>query len=820
MLLSSCAFISPIEAINYNVTITLDSVDALAGAAIRIDGVSYGNNQIVSLSAGTHSVEAVSPANWVLLQWYPGGNLAVSNLINLVTTLTVNGSGVLGADFGPIITFRTSPTDGGTITVNYYGSSPPTSETFSNGQTGAIKAGSSNLIVTPSVGHGFSNWQVSGSITISSPTNPISSWNPTGPGSVTAYFLTYQDLTGSLTVVSAHGNPNPAVGSRTYNSGTFLICNVSSPVTEGNTVWNCVGWSGTGSVPSSGNGNSVNITLTQDSSITWNWVATQRSLNVVSAHGNPNPSVGSRIYASGSSVTCNVTSPVTEAGTVWTCVGWTGTGSVPPSGSALFNGLSTTFIITQNSSITWIWQGSAIQNSLNVVSAHGSPNPSVGVRLFDSGSSVTCSVASPVTENGTIWTCTGWSGTGSVASSGTGTSTTFTITANSSITWRWTSSILRCNLTITSPYGTASPTVGIQTYDYGKSVTCTISSDPIVEENIIWTCVGWTGTGSVPASGDGTSVNFKITQDSSITWLWQSETIKRTLEVNSNYGSPVPSVGSHTYDSGETITCSVSSQVIEGNTVWTCVGWAGTGSVPAAGYSNSATFTILTDSAITWRWDSSQIQYSLSVNSSKGNPNPSNGIKLYTAGSQVTCSVNSPILEGSLNWTCTGWSGTGSVKQTGSQTTCIVTLNQNSSIAWQWISSPIQCKLTIESNGNVKFNKTEVFYAYGSVIIVPVPSPILDGNIKWTCTGWIDPDSVTHSATESSVPLTITSNYQIKWVFESDKKMPDIYAIIAVALVLAAVSIGLIVKLKLPALKSLAKNLENKDKTATRFSTI
>lgn len=75
--------------------------------------------------------------------------------------------------------------------------------------------------------------------------------------------------------------------------------------------------------------------------------------------------------------------------------------------------------------------------SLTVTSAHGSPNPSAGSHSYDSGSSVTCSVDSPVSEGGLTYVCTGWSGSGSVQSAGSGTSTTFSVTQDSTITWYW-----------------------------------------------------------------------------------------------------------------------------------------------------------------------------------------------------------------------------------------------------------------------------------------------------------------------------------------------------------------------------------------------
>jgi outer membrane protein assembly factor BamB len=104
----------------------------------------------------------------------------------------------------------------------------------------------------------------------------------------------------------------------------------------------------------------------------------QYSLNVVSAHGIPNPSVGNHAYGDGSSVTCSVVSPVTEGNTVWTCTGWTGTGSVLSSGS----GTSSTFTITQNSNLTWNWQGTPLQYTISSsASSNGAITPSGSVRV-------------------------------------------------------------------------------------------------------------------------------------------------------------------------------------------------------------------------------------------------------------------------------------------------------------------------------------------------------------------------------------------------------------------------------------------------------
>jgi hypothetical protein len=43
----------------------------------------------------------------------------------------------------------------------------------------------------------------------------------------------------------------------------------------------------------------------------------------------------------------------------------------------------------------------------------------------------------------------------------------------------------------------------------------------VTEGSTVYTCTGWTGTGSVPASGGGVSVTFSVHNNSKITWNWQ-----------------------------------------------------------------------------------------------------------------------------------------------------------------------------------------------------------------------------------------------------------------------------------------------------------
>ncbi len=418
----------------------------------------------------------------------------------------------------------------------------------------------------------------------------------------------------TLTVNSLHDGPIPNDGQHVYNAGSNVTCNVTNSATEGSTVWICTGWTGTGSVPSSGNGTSVTFTINRNSSITWNWhnsTVQQYDLTVASQHGNPSPAAGDHVYDDNDNVTCSIISPVNENGTTYVCTGWSGTGSVPSSGTDT----SATFIITQNSTITWNWQVALW--TLTVVSAYGSPSPGVGDHIFSDGSYVTCNVSSPVTEAGISYTCTGWSGTGSVQASGNDTSTAFIMTLNSTITWNWvvTPTVQR-DLTVSSAHGNPNPSAGDHLYSDGDSVTCTVTS-PVNESGTVWTCTGWSGTGSVPSSGTTTLVTFSLTENSTITWNWVTvSAVQWTLTVVSAHGKPSPSVGDHSYSDGTTISCNVSSPVVENDVSYVCTGWIGTGSVPASGFGTSTSFTLTENSTINWTW---QVQPTIESCDSTGN---------------------------------------------------------------------------------------------------------------------------------------------------------------------------------------------------------
>jgi hypothetical protein len=92
------------------------------------------------------------------------------------------------------------------------------------------------------------------------------------------------------------------------------------------------------------------LTVSTFGNVTGNY-KTQYWLTVSSDHDTPTPASG--WYDAGTSISASVTTPwAGSTGSHFVCTGWTGTGSVPPSGT----GSSTTFTINQASSLMWNWK--------------------------------------------------------------------------------------------------------------------------------------------------------------------------------------------------------------------------------------------------------------------------------------------------------------------------------------------------------------------------------------------------------------------------------------------------------------------------------
>ncbi|OGV70498.1 MAG: hypothetical protein A2283_09670 [Lentisphaerae bacterium RIFOXYA12_FULL_48_11] len=112
------------------------------------------------------------------------------------------------------------------------------------------------------------------------------------------------------------------------------------------------------------------------------------------------------------------------------------------------------------------------------------------------------------------------------------------LTNMTSIAAGWDHSLVveqKVNLNVVSDQGSPSPSVGTYILRKGSSQTCFVDAVAGIA-NTQYVSIGWAGIGSVPDSGTSNNVSFLITNNSSITWLWQTN---YWLQVQAGFGGTV-----------------------------------------------------------------------------------------------------------------------------------------------------------------------------------------------------------------------------------------------------------------------------------------
>lgn len=90
------------------------------------------------------------------------------------------------------------------------------------------------------------------------------------------------------------------------------------------------------------------------------------------------------------------------------------------------------------------------------------------------------------------------------------------------VAWQTAPALVQLN--VASAHGGATPPVGANSFAPGSMVNCAVTNSPLPGgSGIQYVCTGWSGAGSVPATGSFTQASFTITTDSQIAWLWKTQ---------------------------------------------------------------------------------------------------------------------------------------------------------------------------------------------------------------------------------------------------------------------------------------------------------
>ncbi|MBU1694168.1 MAG: lamin tail domain-containing protein, partial [Verrucomicrobia bacterium] len=267
------------------------------------------------------------------------------------------------------------------------------------------------------------------------------------------------------------------VGVHLVDHGRLITNSVDSPVTAGATQYICAGWILAGNDPTSGTGHVMTMTLTNDAVLAWQWTTNLLNPSVLSFSaetftaaeasvstyltvirtGGSNGEVsvsyrtadgtatGDRDYtpATGTVVLADGVTSNTAAVELFHDLQYEPDETVLVS---LFNAAGATLAAPTGAVLLILDDDADLgQRTLDVVSAHGQPDPPAGAQVFDYGIRLTGSVTGLVEEGTTQYVGGGWAGTGSVPESPppgyTNVTPAFLLTNNSSITWLWTTNV-------------------------------------------------------------------------------------------------------------------------------------------------------------------------------------------------------------------------------------------------------------------------------------------------------------------------------------------------------------------------------------------
>ena len=145
--------------------------------------------------------------------------------------------------------------------------------------------------------------------------------------------------------------------------------------------------------------------------------------------------------------------------------------------------------------------------------------------------------------------------------------------------------------------------------------------------------------------------------------------------------------------------------------------------------------------------------YTLAVASAHGSPVPAVGTNTYAWRAAVTASVEAAVSEGVTNYTCTGWTGAGSIPTTGAtNTTGAITLtNVASSLAWRWQVSAVTHTVTLHpgAHGTIAGANDGSNYVTTVTNGLAFPAVTVNANAGWTFAGW-----------NPSAPATVTNDFE------------------------------------------------------------
>lgn len=307
----------------------------------------------------------------------------------------------------------------------------------------------------------------------------------------------------ALMVRSEYGRPAPAAGVSKWAAGSTLTNSVTSPVVTSLFQYVCTGWSLSGNNPAGGTGTVAVLTLTNQAVLEWNWVT--------------NPLVAPRFdfeqdsYAAAESDGSALVTVVRSAGT---------------------NGAAAVDVLTEGGDAIAGVDYLPVQATLAF--ADGETSKTFAVTILNDF------MNEPMKTMGLVLRRPS-------AHAELGARTNAVVTLTDDDAYR-PPQILQ----ISSPYGEPDPVPGVTTNPYGMALVCRLAGSPATQNGTQYVNIGWSGSGSVQATGSATSTpTFFLTNDTVVAWLWNTNL---HFQRNAGAGGSVSGSASGWYALGSSVT--------------------------------------------------------------------------------------------------------------------------------------------------------------------------------------------------------------------------------------------------------------------------
>jgi gliding motility-associated-like protein len=788
---------APCSASTDDVNITFNQIPTVANAGPDQTGASMCGLTTATLSANT---PVIGIGTWTIIGG-SGGNVILPNSPTSIFT------GTAGMAYTLRWTIANAPCTPSSDDVNITFNQAPSIANAGPDQTGASMCGLTSTTLaanTPAIGTGL--WTITAGTggTITTPSNPVSTFTGTaGMAYTLRWTITNAPCAPSTDDVNITFNQAPTVANAGPDQTGAATCGLTTVTLAANTpaigtgAWTIT--AGTGGTVTTPTSPTSTFTGTAGMAYTLRWTIANApcttSTDDVNITFNQAPTVANAGPDQTGAAMCGLTTTTLAANTpvigtgAWTIIaGAGGTVTTPTSPVSTFTG---TAGVTYT--LRWtITNAPCTASSDNVIITFNQA-PTVANAGPDQTGAAMCGLTTttlaantPVIGTG-AWTIT--AGTGGTVTTPTSPVSTFTGTAGMAYTLRWTITNAPCtastddvNITFNQP-----PTVANAGPDQTGASMCGLTSTTLAANTPVIGTGAWTitaGTGGTVTTPTSPTSTFTGTAGNAYTLRWtitNAPCTASTDDVNITFNQ-APTVANAGPDQTGAAMCGITTTTLAANTPvigtgsWTIT--AGTGGTVTTPTSPVSTFTGTAGTAYTLRWtianppctaSTDDVNIKFNQAPTVANAGPDQTGAAMCGVTTATLAANTPVI-GTGAWTITA--GIGGTITTPTSPTSTFTGTAGMAYTLRWTISNAPCTASTD-DVNITFNQAPTVANAGpdqtgastcglTTTTLAANTPVI-GTGAWTITAGTGGTVTTPTSPISTFTGTAGMAYTLRW---------------------------------------------------------